>query len=102
MIKGETYSDSKTFASLTTAKTWERKRLAELDGTESVAVLETEDNESITIQQLIQMYLKKSGKMGRSKLAVSELYPGQPYSEPDQAERLPTSAPLYLLSNPDG
>ncbi|OED45230.1 hypothetical protein ACH42_05385 [Endozoicomonas sp. (ex Bugula neritina AB1)] len=78
MIRGETYSDSKTFGSLTTAKAWERRRLAELDGVKSVAVLEEDETQNLTIGELIDQYIKKTGTMGRSKTAVLNSLKGSP------------------------
>lgn len=70
MIKGEKYSDSKTFGSITAAKAWERKRLAELAGVQSLSTLVEEESQGLTIKALIEQYLKKAGKIGRSKNAV--------------------------------
>ena len=79
MIKGETYSDSKTFGSLTAAKAWERKRASELDGVENVSSLAEDETLNMTIGELVSAYLKKATKIGRSKNAVLNSMKGHPF-----------------------
>ena len=79
MIRGATYTDSKTFSSVTAAKAWERKRLSEIDGTENVAALNEDETFNLTIGELIKLYLKKATKIGRSKDAVLNSIKAHPF-----------------------
>ncbi|MFK0571953.1 hypothetical protein [Endozoicomonas sp.] len=54
MIKGEIFRDARTFNCLKTAKAWERKRLSELDGAESIASIKAGQDCEITIEMLIE------------------------------------------------
>lgn len=70
MIKGTTYSDSKTFGSLQAARTWERRRLSEMEGADSLDQLKNEETLQQTLSELINLYLSKAPGLGRSKRAV--------------------------------